>query len=317
MLNTIKKKIHIIHNIYIKHKYFIKKESYSMDGEDLFLNNYFKDKTNGFYVDVGCYHPIHRNNTYLLYKKGWHGVNIDIQKFSIDLFNHLRPKDLNYNFAVSNKNEIVEMFYQKKLSQLSTIEEKQSLKVFQGDIKKLKILDVGCGGGIICEPLARLGAKVTGIDFAPNNISAAKIHSKKNKLKINYLCSSPEKLKIQKKFDVILNMEIVEHVEDINFFINSCSKLLRKNGLMIVATLNKTLKSYLFAIIGAEYVLRWLPIGTHDWEKFVKPEDLKKILNKNNLKLEKLDGMNFNIISDQWSVSSDTSINYIVKSIKL
>ena len=139
MLNTIKKKIHIIHNIYIKHKYFIKKESYSMDGEDLFLNNYFKDKTKGFYVDVGCYHPIHRNNTYLLYKKGWHGVNIDIQKFSIDLFNHLRPKDLNYNFAVSNKNEIVEMFYQKKLSQLSTIEEKQSLKVFQGDIKKLKI----------------------------------------------------------------------------------------------------------------------------------------------------------------------------------
>ena len=139
MLNTIKKKIHIIHNIYIKHKYFIKKESYSMDGEDLFLNDYFKDKTKGFYVDVGCYHPIHRNNTYLLHKKGWHGVNIDIQKFSIDLFNHLRPKDLNYNFAVSNKNEIVEMFYQKKLSQLSTIEEKQSLKVFQGDIKKLKI----------------------------------------------------------------------------------------------------------------------------------------------------------------------------------
>ena len=131
------------------------------------------------------------------------------------------------------------------------------------------------------------------------------------------ICSSPEKLKIQKKFDVILNMEIVEHVEDINFFINSCSKLLKKNGLMFVATLNKTLKSYMFAIVGAEYVLRWLPIGTHDWEKFVRPEDLKKILSKNNLKLEKLDGMNFNIIKDEWSVSSDTSINYIVKSIKL
>ena len=111
---------------------------------------------------------------------------------------------------------------------------------------------------------------------------------KKNNLKINYLCSSPEKLKIQKKFDVILNMEIVEHVEDVNFFINSCSKLLKKNGIMFVATLNKTLKSYMFAIIGAEYVLRWLPIGTHDWEKFVRPEDLKKILSKNNLKLEKL-----------------------------
>ena len=184
-------------------------------------------------------------------------------------------------------------------------------------LDKINILDIGCGGGLLSEPMTRLGANVTGIDASSKNINIAKLHAKKNKLKINYLCSSPEKLKIQKKFDVILNMEIIEHVEDINFFINSCSKLLKKNGLMFVATLNKTLKSYLFAIIGAEYVLRWLPIGTHDWEKFVKPEDLKKILNKNNLKLEKLDGMNFNIINNEWSVSPDTSINYIVKSIKL
>ena len=191
------------------------------------------------------------------------------------------------------------------------------LKSKKKPLDNINILDIGCGGGLLSEPMRRLGANVTGIDASSKNINIAKLHSKKNKLKINYLCSSPEKLKIQKKFDVILNMEIVEHVEDINFFINSCSKLLKKNGLMFVATLNKTLKSYLFAIIGAEYVLRWLPIGTHDWEKFVKPEDLKKILNKNNLKLEKLDGMNFNIISDEWSVSSDTSINYIVKSIKL
>ena len=191
------------------------------------------------------------------------------------------------------------------------------LKSKKKPLDKINILDIGCGGGLLSEPMRRLGANVTGIDASSKNINIAKLHAKKNKLKINYLCSSPEKLKIQKKFDVILNMEIVEHVEDINFFINSCSKLLKKNGLMFVATLNKTLKSYLFAIIGAEYVLGWLPIGTHDWEKFVKPEDLKKILNKNNLKLEKLDGMNFNIISDEWSVSSDTSINYIVKSIKL
>ena len=191
------------------------------------------------------------------------------------------------------------------------------LKSKKKPLDKINILDIGCGGGLLSEPMRRLGANVTGIDASSKNINIAKLHAKKNKLKINYLCSSPEKLKIQKKFDVILNMEIVEHVEDINFFINSCSKLLKKNGLMFVATLNKTFKSYLFAIIGAEYVLRWLPIGTHDWEKFVKPEDLKKILNKNNLKLEKLDGMNFNIISDEWSVSSDTSINYIVKSIKL
>ena len=191
------------------------------------------------------------------------------------------------------------------------------LKSKQRPLDKINILDIGCGGGLLSEPMTRLGANVTGIDASSKNIRIAKLHAKKNKLKINYLCSSPEKLKIERKFDVILNMEIVEHVEDINFFINSCSKLLKKNGLMFVATLNKTLKSYIFAIVGAEYVLRWLPIGTHDWEKFVKPEDLKKILSENNLKLEKLDGMNFNIIKDEWTVSSDTSINYIVKSIKL
>ena len=196
---------------------------------------------------------------------------------------------------------------------ISNFKLKNKIKALGG----VNILDIGCGGGLLSEPMQRLGANVTGIDASIKNIKIAKLHAKKNKLKINYLCSSPEKLKIQKKFDVILNMEIVEHVEDINFFINSCSKLLKKNGLMFVATLNKTLKSYVFAIIGAEYVLRWLPIGTHDWEKFVRPEDLKKILSKNNLKLEKLDGMSFNVIKDEWSVSSDTSINYIVKSIKL
>ena len=191
------------------------------------------------------------------------------------------------------------------------------LKNKKKPLDKINILDIGCGGGLLSEPMTRLGANVTGIDASSKNINIAKHHAKKNKLKINYICSSPEKLKIKKKFDVILNMEIVEHVDDINFFINSCSKLLKKNGLMFVATLNKTLKSYMFAIIGAEYVLRWLPIGTHDWEKFVKPVDLKNILHKNNLKLEKLDGMNFNIIKDEWSVSSDTSINYITKSIKI
>ena len=180
----------------------------------------------------------------------------------------------------------------------------------------INILDIGCGGGLLSEPMSRMGANVTGIDASDKNIKIAKLHSKKNKLKINYLCSSPEKLKITKKFDVILNMEIVEHVEDIDFFLKSCSKLLKKNGLMFVATINKTLKSYIFAIVGAEYVLRWLPIGTHEWEKFVKPEDLKKILMKYDLSLNKLDGMNFNIIKDEWNISKDLSINYIGKFIK-
>ncbi|WP_440928197.1 bifunctional 2-polyprenyl-6-hydroxyphenol methylase/3-demethylubiquinol 3-O-methyltransferase UbiG [Candidatus Pelagibacter sp.] len=180
----------------------------------------------------------------------------------------------------------------------------------------INILDIGCGGGLLSEPMSRMGANVTGIDASDKNIKIAKLHSKKNKLKINYFCSSPEKLKITKKFDVILNMEIVEHVEDIDFFLKSCSKLLKKNGLMFVATINKTLKSYIFAIVGAEYVLRWLPIGTHEWEKFVKPEDLKKILMKYNLSLNKLEGMNFNIIKDEWSISRDLSVNYIAKFIK-
>ena len=180
----------------------------------------------------------------------------------------------------------------------------------------INILDIGCGGGLLSEPFSRMGANVTGIDASDKNIKIAKLHSKKNKLKINYLCSSPEKLKTMKKFDVILNMEIVEHVEDIDFFLKSCSKLLKKNGIMFVATINKTLKSYIFAIVGAEYVLRWLPIGTHEWEKFVKPEDLKKILIKYDLSLSKLEGMNFNIIKDEWSISRDLSVNYIAKFVK-
>ena len=191
------------------------------------------------------------------------------------------------------------------------------LKSKEKPLQKINILDIGCGGGLLSEPMARLGANVIGIDASDKNIKIAKLHAKKNKLNINYYCSSPEKLKTKKKFDVILNMEIIEHVEDINFFIKSCSKLLKKNGLMFVATLNKTLKSYVFAIIGAEYVLRWLPIGTHDWEKFVKPEDLKNILSKNNLKIEKIDGMNFDILKDEWNISKDVSINYIAKSLKV
>ena len=183
-------------------------------------------------------------------------------------------------------------------------------------LKNIKILDIGCGGGLLSEPMCRLGAKVTGIDASEKNINIAKLHSKKNNLQIDYFCTSPEKFKPKDEFDIILNMEIVEHVEDVNFFIESCSKLLKKNGIMFVATLNKTLKSYVFAIIGAEYVLRWLPIGTHEWDKFVKPEELISILKKNNFKLEKVDGMKFNILTDKWKISGDKSINYITKFIK-
>ncbi len=183
-------------------------------------------------------------------------------------------------------------------------------------LEKVKILDIGCGGGLLCEPMSRLGANVVGIDASDKNIKVAKLHAKKNNLDIKYLCATPETFKTEIKFDVILNMEIVEHVENVEFFLKSSSELLRKNGMMFVATLNKTLKSYLFAIIGAEYILNWLPIGTHEWEKFVKPQDLTNILKKYKLNLESLDGMKYNLFKDEWTVSKDKSINYISKFIK-
>ena len=184
-------------------------------------------------------------------------------------------------------------------------------------LKKVKILDIGCGGGLLSEPMSRLGADVVGIDASEKNIQVARLHAKKNNLNIKYLCTSPENFKEKTKFDVILNMEIVEHVEEVNFFLKSCSKLLKKNGIMFVATINKTLKSYIFAIIGAEYIMRWLPIGTHEWEKFVKPNDLIKILKSHSCKLDRLDGMNYNLVKDKWSVSIDKSVNYIAKFTKI
>jgi 2-polyprenyl-6-hydroxyphenyl methylase/3-demethylubiquinone-9 3-methyltransferase len=190
------------------------------------------------------------------------------------------------------------------------------LKKGEKPLNKIKILDIGCGGGLLSEPMSRLGADVVGIDASEKNINVAKLHAKKNNLNIKYVCSSPENYQINEKFDVILNMEIIEHVDNVEQFLKSCSNLLKKNGMMFVATLNKTLKSYIFAIVGAEYIMRWLPIGTHSWEKFVKPEDLIKVLKNYNLELEELAGMKFNLIKDEWSISKDKSVNYIGKFIK-
>ena len=183
-------------------------------------------------------------------------------------------------------------------------------------LKNLNILDIGCGGGLLSEPISRLGANITGIDASEKNINAAKIHAKQSNLKINYFCNSPENFKTDKKFDVILNMEIVEHVEDVDFFIRKSSELLKKNGLMFVATLNRTLKSYIFAIVGAEYVLRWLPIGTHEWNKFITPKELTMFGEKNSLQTDNIDGMVFNPINNVWKVSKDCSVNYIIKFVK-
>ena len=183
-------------------------------------------------------------------------------------------------------------------------------------LEGLSILDIGCGGGLISEPMARLGAKVTGIDASEKNINIAKLHSKKSGLKINYLNNSPENLEHIEKFDIILNLEIVEHVNNVNLYIKSCYKLLKKNGLMFTATLNRSFISYIKAIIGAEYILRWLPIGTHDWNKFIKPEELEKFLSDENFSTLDVKGLKFNPLSKKWKKTKDLSVNYIISSLK-
>ena len=181
----------------------------------------------------------------------------------------------------------------------------------QEPLKNISILDIGCGGGLLCEPLKRLGAIVTGIDPSKNNVEVARLHAKEMNLDINYINCSPENLKFENKFNVILNMEVVEHVSNVNLFIQSCSNLTEKNGIMLVATINKNLKSYLFAILGAEYILKWLPIGTHDWEKFLTPQKLKTIATRNNFTMDEVVGMKFNLFSKKWQKSTDSSVNYI------
>ncbi len=194
-----------------------------------------------------------------------------------------------------------------------SITKKFGVKDTNKPLKKLNILDIGCGGGLLSEPISRLGANVTAIDPSDKNINIAKARLLKTKLKIKYFHTSPEKFKTNKKFDVILNMEVVEHVNDIELFISQTTKLLKKNGIMFIATINKTLKSYIMAIVGAEYILRWLPIGTHDWNQFVEPDKLIDLGKKNSLHLNKIDGVKFNPIQNKFKLSDDKSVNYIAE----
>ena len=179
-------------------------------------------------------------------------------------------------------------------------------------LQNLDILDIGCGGGLISEPMNRLGANVTGIDASDRNIVVASLHAKKNNLDIQYINCSPEKNNLKKKFDVILNLEVVEHVENLDLFLKASNNLLKKNGIMFIATINRTFESYVKAIIGAEYILRWLPIGTHEWQKFLKPEELENQLKILKLKKINLDGFTYNIITRKWRESHDYAVNYII-----
>ncbi len=188
-----------------------------------------------------------------------------------------------------------------------------SSDLFRGSkdpLKNLKILDIGCGGGLLSEPFARLGTTVTGIDASPVAIETAQNHAKENDLNINYHCTTVENFESD-KFDVILALEIIEHVDNPSLFIQNCARLLKPNGLLFLSTLNRTWKSYLGAIVGAEYLLRWLPVGTHDWSKFKEPSELAYLLREHGLQFSDLKGMSYHPLNQEWSLTPSLGINYI------
>jgi 2-polyprenyl-6-hydroxyphenyl methylase/3-demethylubiquinone-9 3-methyltransferase len=187
------------------------------------------------------------------------------------------------------------------------------LKPFKG----LRVLDIGCGGGLLSEPMARLGADVVAADAAEKNIQIAKVHAEKSGLQIDYRHTTAEELAASgEQFDVVLNMEVIEHVADIEGFVESCSALLKPGGIMFIATLNRTAKSFAFAIVGAEYILRWLPKGTHSWKKFLKPSEVARLVRRNNLMVHDVSGATYNPFEDRWHLSKDLSVNYMIAATK-
>lgn len=176
----------------------------------------------------------------------------------------------------------------------------------------LRVLDIGCGAGLLCEPLSRLGAQVIGVDPSASNIAAAKLHADRSHLSIDYRCTTVEEIDPRERFDIVLAMEVVEHVVDVGVFLKRCASMLKPNGLMVVSTLNRNWKSFALAIVGAEYVLRWLPRGTHEWNKFVTPDELTKHLLDNRLVITEQTGVVYSPFADKWTLSSDMDVNYMV-----
>jgi 2-polyprenyl-6-hydroxyphenyl methylase / 3-demethylubiquinone-9 3-methyltransferase len=176
----------------------------------------------------------------------------------------------------------------------------------------LRVLDIGCGAGLLCEPLSRLGAQVIGVDPSPSNIAAAKLHADRGHLSIDYRCTTVEQMDVRERFDIVLAMEVVEHVTDVGIFLKRCAAMLKPGGMMVVSTLNRNWKSFALAIVGAEYVLRWLPRGTHQWDKFVTPDELAKHLLDNRLVVTEETGVVYSPFADKWSLSSDLDVNYMV-----
>ena len=183
--------------------------------------------------------------------------------------------------------------------------------------KGLRILDIGCGGGLLCEPMSRLGAEIVGADASETNIEVAKIHAEQTGVTVDYRATTSEALAAAgEQFDMILNMEVVEHVADVDLFMASCCEMVKPGGLMFVATINRTAKARMLAIFMAEQVLRWLPVGTHEFEKLVKPEELEATFTKGGLSLLDEQGVTYNPILDRWSKSRDMDVNYMVLATK-
>ena len=184
-------------------------------------------------------------------------------------------------------------------------------------LEGLSVLDIGCGGGLLSEPMARLGAAVTGIDAGARNIAVAALHAGKQGLAIDYRQDTAEALATSGgQYDIVLALEIVEHVADVDLFLKSCGRLVKPGGLLFLSTLNRTAKAYALAIVGAEYILEWLPRGTHNWQKFVKPEELRAELAAAGLTVGETTGVTYNPLSDRWSLSRDASVNYMVSAVK-
>jgi 2-polyprenyl-6-hydroxyphenyl methylase/3-demethylubiquinone-9 3-methyltransferase len=180
-------------------------------------------------------------------------------------------------------------------------------------LKDLRMLDIGCGGGILSEPLARLGAQMVGADPSKENIAVASAHAQESGVAVDYRATTAEDLAVAKeRFDVVLAMEVVEHVTDVKAFVRICASMVKPGGLMIAATLNRTLKSFALAIVGAEYILRWLPRGTHRWDKFVTPDELEIAIEQSGLHITGESGVIYNLMADRWQLSRDTDVNYMV-----
>ena len=183
----------------------------------------------------------------------------------------------------------------------------------EAPLEGLTLCEIGCGGGLLTEPMRRLGAEVTGIDPSARNIGIARSHAETGGIKITYLqCAAEDMIERRESFDIVLAMEVVEHVANVDLFIASCAQLVKPGGLMFLATLNRTAKAFAFAIVGAEYVMRWLPRGTHDWRKFVKPSELANPLRRAGLSIERLTGVTYNPLADRWSLSRDLDVNYML-----